>query len=295
MRWHLSVAAILSMVALPAFTQAPAQAIPDFSGLWAHPNVGWEYPVSGPGPVRHKAGATGSALLVGDDSNPVLKPDTAAIIRKNSQISLSGLAFPDPDNQCMSQPVPYVFWNFEIELLQQKDKVTILYNHDHDFREVRLNQPHPTKIVPSWHGDSVGHYEGDTLVVDTVGIKTGGFSSIDRFGTPYSEALHVVERYRFIDYAAAKEAMARGEKEWGHVGAYDVDPAYRGRGLQLEFKVDDPGVFTMPWTATVTYLRSIHTEWEERVCAENVEHYYTLTRYYSDRSAHIPTALKPDF
>jgi len=103
------------------------------------------------------------------------------------------------------------------------------------------------------------------------------------------------ERYRFIDYAAAKEAMVRGEKEWGHVGAYDVDPAYRGRGLQLEFKVDDPAVFTMPWTATVTYLRSIHTEWEERVCAENVEHYYTLTRYYSDRSAHIPTAPKPDF
>ena len=63
----------------------------------------------------------------------------------------------------------------------------------------------------------------------------------------------------------------------------------------LNSKFDDPGVFTMPWTATVTYLRSIHTEWEERVCAENVEHYYTLTRYYSDRSAHIPTALKPDF
>ena len=99
MRWHLSVAALLSMVALPIFAQAPA-AIPDFSGLWAHPNVGWEYPVSGPGPVRHKGGATGSALLVGDDSNPVLKPDTAAIIRRNSQISLSGLAFPDPDNQC---------------------------------------------------------------------------------------------------------------------------------------------------------------------------------------------------
>jgi hypothetical protein len=296
MRLQMFAAAISSMVALPVLGPVQAQTFPDFSGLWAHPSVGWEYPVSGPGPVRHKPGATGSALLIGDDTNPVLTPSTAAIIRRNSQISQSGLAFPDPDNQCMSQPVPYIFWNFEIQLLQQPDKVTILYNHDHDFREVWLNRPHLATIVPSWHGDSIGHYEGDTLVVDTIGIKTGKFSSIDRFGTPYTDRMHVVERYRFIDYDAAKESQARGEKEWGHVGAYDVDPAYRGRGLQLEFKVDDPGVFTMPWTATVTYLPSIHTEWEERVCAENVEHYYSgATQYYSDKQARIPTALRPDF
>ncbi len=295
MRLHLFVAAISSMAALPAAAQAPDQTIPDFAGLWAHPNVGWEYPVSGPSPVRHKPGGVGSANLVGDDTNPVLKPATAAVIRRNSEISRSGLAFPDPDNQCMSQPVPYIFWNFEIELLQQKDRVTILYNHDHDFREVKLNQPHPANIVPSWHGDSVGHYEGDTLVVDTIGIKTGKFSTIDRFGTPYTKALHVVEHYQFLSYEAAKEAQARGAKEWGHVGAFDVDPNYRGRGMQVEFKVDDPGVFTMPWTATVTYLPSSNKEWEERVCAENVGHYYTLTQYYSDKDAHIPTAPKPDF
>ncbi len=295
MRLHPFVAAISFLVAAPASAQISGQATPDFSGLWAHPSVGWEAPVSGPGPVRHKPGFTGSAQLVGDDTNPVLKPDTAAVIRRNGQISQSGLAFPDPDNQCMSQPVPYVFWNFEIQLLQQKDRVTILYNHDHDFRVVRLNGQHPAKVAPSVHGDSIGHYEGDTLVVDTVGIKTGKYSTIDRFGTPYSESMHVVERYRFIPYEAAKEAQARGEKEWGHVGAYDVDPAYRGRGLQLEFQVDDPGVFTMPWKATVTYLRSSHTEWEERACAENVGHYYELTQYFSDKDARVPTANQADF
>jgi len=296
MRLHPFIAAIPLLIAMPAAGQVSGQGIPDFAGLWAHPNVGWEYPVSGPGGVRHKPGFTGSAQLVGDDSNPVLKPETAAVIRRNAQISQSGLAFPDPDNQCMSQPVPYVFWNFEIEILQQKDKVTIIYNHDHDFREIRLNGQHPAKVVPSWHGDSIGHYEGDTLVVDTIGIKTGKFSSIDRFGTPYTEAMHVVERYRFIPYEAAKEAMARGEKEWGHVGAYDIDPAYRGRGLQLEFRVEDPGVFTMPWTATVTYLRSNNKEWEERACAENVGHYYnSATQYYSDKTARVPTADRADF
>lgn len=292
MRLPLLAAAMSSVLALPAF----AQTVPDFSGLWAHPSVGWEMPVSGPGGVRHKEGFTGSARLIGDDTNPVLKPATAETIRRNSQISASGLAFPDPDNQCMSQPVPYVFWNFEIQLLQQKDRVTIIYNHDHDYRTIWLNREHPAKVVPSWHGDSVGHYEGDTLVVDTIGVKTGKYSSIDRFGTPYTDAMHVVERYRFVDYAAAKEAIARAEKEWGHVGAYDVDTSYRGKGLQLEFQVEDPNTFTMPWTATVTYLPSSHTEWEERVCAENIEHYYSgATQYYSDKDVRPPTAEKPEF
>jgi len=62
-------------------------------------------------------------------------------------------------------------------------------------------------VTPSWYGDSVGHYEGDTLVIDTVGVKIGPFAMVDMYGTPHSPALHVVERYRLIDYAEAKEAM----------------------------------------------------------------------------------------
>lgn len=294
MRLHLLSAAVALGSTIPVVAQ-PASGIPDFAGLWAHPNVGWEAPLSGPGPVRHVAGHTGSNDLLGDDTNPILKPNAASVVRRNGQISQAGLAFPDPDNQCMSQPVPYLFWNFEIQLLQRRDRITIIYNHDHDFREIRLNQPHAANFVRSWHGDSVGHYEGDSLVVDTIGIRSGGYSSIDRFGTPYTDALHVVERYRFISHEAANAAVARGEKEWGHIPVFDVDPNDRGPGLQLEFRVDDPGVFTMPWTATVTYRRSASTEFTERVCAENVERYYTLTRYYSDRTAHIPTAVTADF
>jgi hypothetical protein len=65
--------------------------------------------------------------------------------------------------------------------------------------------------------------------------------------------------------------------------------------LQLEFTVEDDGVFTMPWSATITYLRAGHTDWNERVCAENVDHYYAGALYYSDKDARIPTADKPDF
>jgi hypothetical protein len=189
--------------------------------------------------------------------------------------------------------VPYIFWNFNVRLLQQPDKVILIYQHDQDFREVRLNQPHPATVIPSVHGDSVGHYEGDTLVIDTVGVKVGPYRMIDRFGTPYTQALHVVERYRLLDYEATKEALERAEKEWPRVGG-NIDPNYRGKGLQLEFTVEDEGVFTMPWSATITYGRDANSEWEERVCAENVQHDYAA-HYYSDKDAHLPTADKPDF
>jgi hypothetical protein len=161
-------------------------------------------------------------------------------------------------------------------------------------RHVRLDATHPENLTPSLQGDSVGRYEGDTLVIDTVGIKVGRYTMIDRFGTPHTAALHVVERYRLLDYEAAKEAQERGQKEWQSVPAYAVDPDYKGKGLQLQFTVEDEGVFTMPWSATITYGRDANSEWEERVCAENVQHDYA-GHYYSDKDAHLPTADKPDF
>jgi len=295
-----AVAAASGQAAAQAAAPQPAPnaaGVPDFSGFWAHPSLGFGPPLSGPGPVQNKSrlpsGGGNFDLLVGDYANPILKPEAADIVKKRGEISLSGHAFPDPDNQCLQNPVPYIFWNFDIQLLQQPDKVTIIYQHDDDFREVRMNRPHPAKVVPSVHGDSVGHYEGDTLVVDTVGIKVGRYSMIDRFGTPYSQALHVVERYRLLDYDAARQAQEQAEKEWPRVGD-NVDRSYRGKGLQLEFTVEDPGVFTMPWSATQNYLRASRTAWEERICAENVSHYYEA-QYYSDKDAHIPTADKPDF
>jgi hypothetical protein len=65
-------------------------------------------------------------------------------------------------------------------------------------------------VALSSYGDSVGHYEGETLVIDTVGVRVDRpFAMIDMFGTPYASALHVVERYRLIDYKAAKQVQDR--------------------------------------------------------------------------------------
>jgi hypothetical protein len=276
-----------------------AVSVPDFSGKWSRQSIGFEPPLSGPGPVLNKSrirsGQANLAQLIGDYSNPILKPNAAEVVKKQGELSLAGVTFPDPRNQCRPEPLPYIFWNFEIELLQQPDKVTILYWFDHQVRRVRMNQPHRSPVTPSWYGDSVGHYEGDTLVIDTVGIKVGPFAMADMFGTPYTDALHVVERYRLLDYEAAKAAQERGEKENLRLASdraigdgIAVDPDYRGKGLQLEFFVEDEGVFTTPWSATVTYLRGLG-EWPDMVCAEN-RHVY-----YAPADTLVPTADKPDF
>jgi hypothetical protein len=183
--------------------------------------------------------------------------------------------------------VPGIFPDTEMQMLQQPDKITFLYNEDHEIRHIRMNQPHPVPVTPSWYGDSVGHYEGDTLVIDTVGVRIGPFAMVDFYGTPYTAALHVVERYRLIDYEAAKEAHEWGSKENGLArGAIDYD--YKGNGLQLQFTVEDEGVFTMPWSATVTYRRALG-EWPEIVCAEN------LRSTYVTKDSAVPRAEKPDF
>ncbi len=103
---------------------AGAPSIPDFSGLWVHPFwPGFDPPLSGPGPVVNKSrlpsGAGNSNQLVGDYTNPILKPQAAETIRKYGEISKAGITFPTPANQCWPQPVPYIFWTIGVQLLQQ--------------------------------------------------------------------------------------------------------------------------------------------------------------------------------
>jgi hypothetical protein len=236
-------------------------------------------------------GVSNLSELVGDFTNPILKPEAAGVVKQHGEISKKRIAYPTPSNQCWPGGVPFVFWNIGMQMLQQKDKVTILYANDYAVRHVYLNRAHPEHVTPSSYGDSVGHYEGDTLVIDTVGIKVGPFAMVDMYGTPHTEALHVVERYRLLDYESANESEDRGEKENFRLLVSDTglarNPNYKGPGLLLEFTVEDPGVFTTPWSARITYRRPLGT-WPEFVCAES-------TRDHTGRMINLPHADKPDF
>ena len=226
-RSTLLTAALVMAVAVPASGQTAgptnggrqaAASIPDFSGPWARVSfLGFEPPLAGPGPVTNRLRAPNGAAspygMVGDYTNPILKPWAAEIVKKRGEIELRGAHAPSPRTQCWPGGVPFVFTNVGMQMFQQPDKVTILYSDDHEVRLVRMNESHPARLTPSWYGHSVAHYEGDTLVIDTIGVKDGPFAMVDAYGTPHSPALHVVERYRLLDYEAAKEAEERGEKE----------------------------------------------------------------------------------
>ena len=270
--------------------------IPDLSGIWAHLSwPGVERPSSGPGPVTNRSrreGVSDTYQLVGDYTNPILKPAAAEIVKQHGEISVRGIPYPTPSNQCWPGGVPFVFWNLGMQMIQQPGKITILYANDYAYRQVRLNQPHPANVAPSWYGDSIGHYEGDTLVIDTVGIKVGPFAMLDMFGTPFTEALHVVERYRLLDYEAVKEWNERGQSEYRRGERSDPgftrNPGYKGKGLELQFTVQDADVFTVPWSARIIYQRPLG-DWPEMICAENPH------RYFPGKKATIPTADRPDF
>jgi hypothetical protein len=292
-----------------------AASIPDFSGTWNHPAFPWfEPPASGPGPVTNKSrwpqqpgdGISGSLSLpplppgvegvsdydqlVGDYSNPILQPWAAEVVKKFGEMSIAGITYGNPSNQCWPMPMPFIYKQFLVQIIQQPDRVLLIYTAPNtDVRRVRLNDRHPEPLNASWYGDSVGHYDGETLVIDTVGVKTDRpYAMIDLFGTPYTKSLHLVERYRLREYDDVKDAIERNKKEnWLFNG--DVFSNYRGKFLQLHLTIEDEGVFTTPWTVTLTYVPGPDVA-SEAVCAENLHQYY-----YDHSDANVPLAQKPDF
>ena len=141
-------------------------------------------------------------------------------------------------------------------MFQQPGNITIVYAVDHQVRHVCMNAQHPPNLTPSWYGDSVGHYEGDTLVIDTVGLNTRSF--VDNYRTPHTEKLHVVERWRIIEADSI---------------------------LEVRFTVDDPGTYNQPWSA-IQRFRRVPTQMDEEVCAEGN---FLLFDYG------IPKAIAADF
>jgi hypothetical protein len=321
----LLFAAVVSAGAAPALGQTASAAgpagsethgqapIPElFSHAWTHPAFPWfEPPAAGPDPITNlsrwagqgaaplsgtlalppgKVGISDYDQLVGDYHSPILQPWASEVVKRFGEMSLAGITYPNPSNQCWPAPLPFVYKLQTIQMLQRAaDQITILHGgYNNEMRRVRLNQPHPSPLTPSWYGDSVGHYEGDTLVIDTVGIKTDRkYAMIDLFGTPYTDKLHIVERYRLRDYDDVKDAIERNTKEnWLFLG--DAWTRHRDKKfLQLHVTVEDAGVFTTPWTATLTYAPADPVS--ESVCAENPN------EYYNNRESDVPKAQRPDF
>jgi hypothetical protein len=279
--------AIAALIVSPATAR---EAVPDFSGIWGRNSVDFEPPASGPGPVMNRTRTF--YMRIGDDTNPILKPEAAAKVRAAAATSRTNVNFTTPSNQCTPWSPPYVWRALQMQMVQEKDRITIVYVGDQQVRQIRLNAEHPTRVTPTWKGDSVGHYEGDTLVIDTVGIKAGPGAMLDNYATPYTEGLHLIERIRLIDGEEARRAAEQSERNSGRVevdmGGASIDPSYKGKGLRIEIRVEDPAVFTMPWSEIVTYQHHAGP-WEERVCAD------MRFNYIDGKDIPVPRAAQPDF
>jgi hypothetical protein len=143
---------------------------------------------------------------------------------------------------CFPPGTPRIYLQpFPMEIVQTPARVLMIFEFNHFIRQIWTDgRGHNTDLGPTWFGDSIGHWEGDTLVVDTIGLNDKTW--IDRAGHPHSDQLHVVER------------MRRPEPNT----------------LQVGLTIEDPKAYTKPWGGQVTF--QLHPTWNitEMVCEDNV-------------------------
>jgi hypothetical protein len=178
-------------------------------------------------------------------------------MKKDNNEVLAGKIAYTPGQSCKPQGMPdYLLSRGPFLLLQTPTKVVMVEEASQQARHIYLNVPHTENATPSWFGESVGHYEGDRLVVDTIGLNTRAF--VDSYRTPHSDKLHVTERWHLID---------------------------GGNMLEVNIAVEDPDTFYWPWQTYQRYQRG------RRPIAEDIcqEGNFILFDYG------IPVAAKPDF
>jgi hypothetical protein len=250
---------------------------PDSSTGWIATSQEFVALPSGPGPVTadpaHAPKPGQPVFRVANLANPILQPWAREELRKANERALSGKAAYTPKERCWPIGVPgfLLYPVFPVYFVQTLQEVVMIWAEDHQVRHVYLNKQHSQQLKPSWFGESVGRYDGDTLIVDTVGMN--GRTYVDNYRTPHTDKLHVVERFRMID---------------------------GGKTLEARVHVEDPGAFTTAWDALQRYRRIDSSGdkndprvpragLEEMACAEN------NGDRFDEGLEPIPQADRPDF
>jgi hypothetical protein len=226
------VAALLAAALLPGLVCAqPAPYLKD-APLWQKSTTG----ISGLWRMQGylssmRNGPRARAAHTIEGKMPPLLPGPAALLEKRLVDAEHLKAFANTAAFCLPQGIPYMLHaavDGPVQILESPGQVTVISTAYNEMWFIYLNQKHPPKddLEPTYHGDSVGHWEGDTLVVDTIGITTK--TTIDQVGMPHSEDLHVITRIRRTDPET----------------------------LEMLVTVDDPKTFSKPWTRQQIYKKS---------------------------------------
>jgi hypothetical protein len=216
----------LAAIVAPSGAVAAAEAgvgAPDLSGVWAMPS-----------PIR--------ALKTTDGQDPPLLPAARAEYEKR-QAALKADPNSDPAAKCWMQGVPrLIYAPYPVLIAQERDRVNLVYETNHTFRIISLKRPLPPEgpdLDPLWLGYSAGHWEGKTLVIDTIGFNDKTW--LDYSGLPHGEKLRVQERYT---------------------------PAGPDR-IEGVVSITDPDTFSRPWSTAFTLVRKPGYELKENVCARD--------------------------
>ena len=197
-----------------------------------------------------------------DLSNPNLTPFARDGLKKANDLSDSGFAMYSRGSRCWATGVPVALNSVvqPIFFIQTPREVTTISQGDQVVRHIYMDVAHSPNPKPSWYGESIGHYEGEWLVVDTIAQDTRTF--IDNFRTPHSDKLHVVERYHLID---------------------------GGKTLEAEVTIEDPASFIQPVHIQMHWRKSQGPIIESR-CADGESF-----NPFGQREEPIPVASRPDF
>lgn len=206
---------------------APKTAPPDISGVW-------------------QIDKYERAIRSVNGKRPPLKPEAEAVYRRNVE-ERKTLKPKEDLSRCVPPGTPRILWApFPVMILQTARKITMVHEYQHILRHVYLDEPLPEleDIDPSFMGESVGHWDGDTLVIETAGVNDQ--TVLDREGMPHSAAMRVTERLRLID---------------------------GGKRLEDVVTIDDPQTFTVPWSARVVFERKPGVTLKEYNCVARHEEF----------------------
>ena len=210
---------------------------PDLSGVWITGALQLLIGEEEAAAIRQADAAAGRVIPRRDP--PPYTP--AAEAKRREYVARRGID--DPMARCLISGVPRITTRpLPFEIVQLPGRVIILYEAHHAFRIIPTDgRPHPGDLEPSYLGDSVGHWEGDTLVVDVTQFNTNTW--LAGVGTIHSEKLHVTERYT---------------RDTPDTIVYDVT-------------IEDPVVFTKPWLQQEIFRLRPNERLREYECIENNE------------------------
>ena len=234
-RWISAIVFGAALAGGPVLIAQQSSQTPDLTGVWNMQNTpqtryhAYSFSAQEPSMTpwaeeRFKANKPSFGPRAVEDSNDPVNPTTVSAVG------------------CFPPGVPRIYLQpFPMEVIQTPGRVILLYEFNHLVRQIFTDgRKHNTDLGPTWMGDSIGTWEGDTLVVDTIGFNDKTW--LDRAGHPHSQDLHVMERIRRPNHDS----------------------------LQIAVTMEDPKAYSKPWNDTLTY--KLQPKWNitEMICEDNV-------------------------